>query len=262
MLVIIRSLLFNIVFYLSIIIQMLIYTPFFFFLPHKKAWAIPKFWGRSNLWLQKHIAGTDLILEGLENLPDGAYIVAAKHQSFWDVFAFLSHLDDPVFILKRELMRIPFFGWYLAKMKMIPVDRGSGLKAVNSMLAGAQIAIKEGRQIVIFPEGTRREPGAEPHYKYGIVRLYTELNIPVIPIAHNAGLYWPRHKFLRYPGAIRARILPPIEPGLDKDVFLARLIEETETACDELLLLASQDHNPPPMPPSAQKKLAKMKAAN
>lgn len=258
MLLYLRSILFNLAFYLNTVIQLIIFTPIYFLLPRKKAWIVPKMWARSNLWLQKHIAGTDYTIDGLENIPEGAYIVAPKHQSAWDTYAFLPQLDDPVFILKRELMRIPLFGWYLAKMQMIPVDRGSRVKALHSITHGAEKAIAEGRQILIYPEGTRRSPGAEPHYKYGIVHLYDALKLPVLPIAHNAGLYWPRRKFLRYPGTIRCRVLPPIPAGLPKDEFLHRLIEATETTCDEFLLAASRDANPPPMPPTAIERLKEL----
>ncbi|WOC16307.1 lysophospholipid acyltransferase family protein [Pseudochrobactrum sp. MP213Fo] len=261
MIIAIRSVLFNLAFYISLILQMIVFLPIALFLPRKKAWFVPKFWARSNLFLQKYIVGTDFVVEGAENLPEGAYICAPKHQSFWDVYAFLSYMPDPVYILKRDLMRIPLFGWYLKKMQMIPVDRGSGLKALHSISGSTQQAITNGRQIMIYPEGTRRPAGAPPAYKYGVVHLYMNLGLPVVPIAHNAGLYWPRRQFMRYPGTIRCRILPPIEAGLDKDEFLRRLIEATETACDEFLVLASQDKNPPPMPPTAKTRLAELLAA-
>lgn len=159
MLLYLRSILFNAAFYICTLVQMILYTPFYFILPRKKAWIVPELWARVNLWLQKHIAGTDCVVEGLENIPEGAYICAPKHQSAWDTYAFLPYLDDPVLILKRELMRIPLFGWYIAKMQMIPVDRGSRVKALHSITKGAEKAIAEGRQILIYPEGTRRSPG-------------------------------------------------------------------------------------------------------
>ena len=145
------------------------------------------------------------------------------------------------------------------KMRMIPVDRGSRSKALKAAVArdqagnGAQSA-----QLIIYPEGTSRAPGDEPAYKYGIVEIYAQLGIPVVPVAHVAGLYWPRRKFLRYPGTIKARFLPPIRPGLDKDEFMRRLIGETEAACDQLLVEASQAPNPPPMPPTAVRRLAEL----
>jgi len=126
---------------------------------------------------------------------------------------------------------------------------------LRSIGEGAARAIAEGRQIIIYPEGTRRPPGAPPQYKYGVAHLYLELGLPVVPIAHNAGLYWPRRRFLRFPGTIRARVLPPIMPGLDRDAFLERLQRVTEAACDEFLIAAARDPAPPPMPPTAVERL-------
>ena len=255
----IRSLLFNIAFYLAIIIQMVVQTPFFFLAPRKKAWFAPKNWARFNLWLQKWIVGCDHTIEGLDNIPDKPCIIAAKHQSFWDVYAFLPHIPDPIYILKRELMWIPFFGWYVAKMKMIPVHRGSRAVALNSITSGARKAIAEdNRQIMIYPEGTRRSPGDEPAYKYGVAHLYYELGIPVIPIAHVAGLYWPRRKFMRYPGVIKARVLPAIQPGLGKSEFLQELSRVTEAACDAFLIDAATGPNPPPLPQTARQRLKQL----
>ena len=112
------------------------------------------------------------------------------------------------------------------------------------------------RQLLIYPEGTRRAPGDSPNYKWGIVELYSLLNIPVVPVAHQAGLFWPRRKFLRFPGTIRARFLPAIPPGLDKDEFMRRLMAETETACDAILVETSEDKDCPPLPPTAKARLA------
>jgi 1-acyl-sn-glycerol-3-phosphate acyltransferase len=114
------------------------------------------------------------------------------------------------------------------------------------------------RQLIIYPEGTRRAPGDTPNYKWGIVELYTQLGVPVVPVAHVAGLYWPRRKFLRYPGTIKARFLKPIPPGLDRDEFMRRLITETEAACDELLIEAATAPNAPPLPPTAVKRLKEL----
>ncbi|WP_455474107.1 lysophospholipid acyltransferase family protein [Bartonella sp. B30(2025)] len=252
---ILRSLLFTFAFYITTFLQMILYAPFYFLMPRKKAWIVPKTWARVTLFLQKYIAGTDYEIEGIENLPSGAYIIAPKHQSAWETFGLVPHLDDPVLILKRELTWIPLFGWYMAKTQIIPINRTTPIKALKIIVQEAKKKVKQGRQILIFPEGTRRLPGQEPDYKPGIVALYNELKLPVVPIAHNAGLYWPRNNFRRYPGKIRVRILPPIEAGLSKREFLDKLIQKTETACDELLVQAAQDPTPPPMPPSAVKKL-------
>jgi 1-acyl-sn-glycerol-3-phosphate acyltransferase len=154
---------------------------------------------------------------------------------------------------------IPFFGWYVAKMRMIPVDRGSRSKALKAVVAATKVELaRNDRQLIIYPEGTRRAPGDEPAYKYGIVELYAQLGLPVVPVAHVAGLYWPRRKFMRYPGTIKARFLKPIPAGLDKTEFMARLMRETEAVCDELLIEAAKSQNPPPLPPTAVKRLGEL----
>lgn len=255
----IRSLIFNTIFYANLIIQMIIWTPFYFLAPRKAAWFVPKFWVRTSLWLQRNIALTESEITGQQNLPAGSYILAPKHQSFWDAIAFLPDIPDALYILKRELTWIPFFGWYIAKMRMIPVDRGSRAKALKQVIKATKTELaRNSRQLIIYPEGTRRAPGAEPAYKYGIVELYSQLGVPVVPVAHVAGLYWPRRKFKRYPGTIKARYLPPIPPGLDKEEFMRRLIAETEAGCDALLIEAARSHNPPPLPPTAVKRLAEL----
>jgi 1-acyl-sn-glycerol-3-phosphate acyltransferase len=251
-----RSLAFNVAFYLNLIVQMIFWTPYYFLSERRRAWYVPKFWVRTSLWLHDKLAGARTEIQGVENLPEGSYILAPKHQSFWDTIAFLPHIPDALYILKRELTWIPFFGWYIMKMRMIPVDRGSRSKALKAVVAATrQELARNPRQLIIYPEGTRRPPGAEPAYKWGIVELYFRLGVPVVPVAHAAGLYWPRRKFLRYPGTIKARFLPPIPPGLGKEEFMERLIRETEAGCDELLVEAATGPNPPPLPETAQKRL-------
>jgi 1-acyl-sn-glycerol-3-phosphate acyltransferase len=257
----IRSLLFNAVFYLNLIVQMILWSPLFFLMPRKKAWFVPKFWARSSLWLQEKLAGTKSEITGLENLPEGSFILAPKHQSFWDTIAFFPYLRDPLYILKRELTWIPFFGWYLLKMRLIPVNRGNRSKALKQVVVDTRREMERDRQLIIYPEGTRRAPGDEPLYKYGIVELYSQLGMPVVPVAHVAGLFWPRRKFMRYPGTIKAKFLPPIPAGLDREAFMRRLIAETEAGCDALLIEAARSPRHPPLPPTAVKRLAELGGA-
>jgi 1-acyl-sn-glycerol-3-phosphate acyltransferase len=258
----IRSLAFNFVFYINLIAQMILWTPYYFLSPRHRAWFVPKFWSRSSLWLYDMIADTKSEITGQENLPEGSFILAPKHQSFWDAIAFLPYLRDPLYILKRELTWIPFFGWYILKMRMIPVNRGKRSLALKQAVVDTKREMAHDRQLIIYPEGTRRAPGDEPSYKYGIVEIYAQLGLPVVPVAHVAGLYWPRRKFLRFPGTIKARFLPPIPPGLDREEFMARLIGETEAACDQLLVEASRSPSPPPLPPTAVKRLQELGAAS
>ncbi len=257
-----RSILFNAAFYANIIIRMIVLTPLYFLLPRKKAYFIPKGWATSSNWLMKNIVGTTFEIEGLENIPKGGYIFAPKHQSFWDTFGLLPWLDDPVYILKRELMWIPLFGWYIAKQRMIPVNRGAKGKVMLNVMKRAKQEVESGRQLIIYPEGTRRSPGAEPEYKYGIARMYRDLGVPVVPVAMHPGLFWPRRKFLRFPGHFKVRILPAIPPGLDPDEFYQRLVEVTEKASDDLLLETVANNPHLPLPPTAVKRLAELQAAS
>ena len=258
--IMLRSVLFNTAFYANLILQMIVLTPVYFLLPRKRAYAIPKRWARSNHWLMEKIVGTTFEIEGFENIPEGGYILAPKHQSFWDTYALLPKLNDPVYILKRELLWIPLFGWYAAKQRMIPVDRGARGKVMLEVLRRAKEEMAAGRQLVIYPEGTRRPPGAEPEYKYGIARMYRDLGVPVVPVAMHPGLFWPRRSTQRYPGHFKVRILPAIQPGLDPDVFFARLIEVTEKASDELLVETAAANPELPLPPSARRRLAELQA--
>ncbi len=258
--IVLRSVLFNTAFYANLIIRLIVLAPIYFLLPRKKAYAIPKNWALSCHWLMERIVGTTFTIEGLENIPDGGYVLAPKHQSFWDTYALLPWLDDPVYILKRELMWIPFFGWYAAKQRMIPVDRGAKGAAMAAVMKRTALEMQNGRQLIIYPEGTRRPPGAEPSYKYGIARIYRDLQVPVVPVAMQPGLFWPRRSTMRYPGHFKVRILPPIMPGLDPDTFYETLVAQLEAASDTLLIETAADNPQVPLPPEARKRLAELAA--
>ena len=233
---VLRSIAFNAAYYLNLILWMIAALPSML-LPRHVLLTIVKLWVRSNLFLLRTIAGIRCEFRGVENIPDGGVIIASKHQSVWETFALFHVLADPCYILKRELMWIPVFGWYAAKQRMVPVNRGARSKAMKDMNAAAAVAVAEGRQIAIFPEGTRRPPGAEPAYKFGTTFLYSELGVPCVPIALNSGVHWPRRKFIRLPGTIVLDILPPIPPGLEKAAFAARLQDTIEDASTRLLTL-------------------------
>lgn len=234
---VLRSLLFNVLFYANLSIWLVFIALPSLLLPKRALLAIAVAWAHSSLWLMKVVAGTDYEVTGRENIPaTGGMIVAAKHQSFWETFVLVTIFRDPVFILKRELTWIPLFGWCLMKLRMIPVDRGGKARALAQVTRRAKTELRDkGRQLLIFPEGTRRPPGAPPAYKFGVAHIYGELGLPCVPVGLNSGLYWPRRKFLRRPGTIRLEILPPIAPGLDKAAFHAELQERIETSSDRLL---------------------------
>jgi 1-acyl-sn-glycerol-3-phosphate acyltransferase len=229
-----RSLLFNFLFYLTTTLYVVLGSPLLF-APRRWAMAALANHARFELWLLKIIAGTKLDVRGREKLPDGPCLVAAKHQSAWETFALIPLFRDPAYLMKRELFWIPFHGWFSYKFAMIPVDRDKGPAALRRMLREAKKRIADGREIIIFPEGTRRAPGAPPDYKTGIVLLYEALGVPCVPLALNSGLFWPRRSLERRHGTIVVEFLDPIPPGLPKDEFIKRLVDAVETASARLL---------------------------
>jgi 1-acyl-sn-glycerol-3-phosphate acyltransferase len=232
--VIVRSILFNILFYLNLVVLLFVALATLL-MPRRYVLEMAKLWGRSSVWLLRVVCGTSVEFRGVDRMPSGPLIVAAKHQSTWETFALLRWFDDFTFIVKRELMWLPIFGWCMWKGGMVPVDRGRGSQALAAMAARANLEIRRGRQLIIFPEGTRRPPGAEPSYKFGIAHLYANIGVPCIPVALNSGLFWPRRAFLRYPGTIVVEFLDPIPPGLPVDEFFQRLRDAIETATARLV---------------------------
>jgi len=231
---VVRSLLFNAAFYLSTTLWVIAALPTFF-LPYRAIIWIAKSWGRTNLWLLRVIANVDFELRGAEKIPAGPLIVAGKHQSAWETFALLHLFDNPLFIVKRELEWIPLFGWLMIKGRMVPVDRARGREALAVMTARARVELARGRQLIIFPEGTRRPVGAEPRYRFGIAHLYEDVGVPCLPLALNSGLFWPRRTFLRRPGKVVVEILDPIPPGMEKQAFFDKLSGEIEAASGRLV---------------------------
>lgn len=229
-----RSLLFNIAFYLNTFIQIIFYLPVLL-LPRRYIWIPVRSWAFATHWLLKKICGIDHEIIGFEKVPPGGIIVASKHQPAWETFTMAAMLPDPTFVLKRELQWIPLFGWYTMKARLIPVNRGARQAALDQITQVGRQRMKERRQIIIYPEGTRRPVGAEPSYKYGVAHLYGELDVPCVPVALNSGLYWPRRSLRMTPGTVRMEFLDPIEPGMPKLEFLKHLEEVIETATARLV---------------------------
>lgn len=229
-----RTLLFNLCFYANTILHMILCLPVLV-LPRPMLWRAVGSWTAVNLWLLRKICGIRFEFRGTERIPAGPLLVAAKHQSSGETYALLGLFADPAYVLKRELMWIPVFGWYCLKARMIPVNRGARAGVMAAMARRAREEIARGRQIIIFPEGTRRAPDAPPSYKYGVAFLYGELGVPCLPVALNSGLYWPRRSWHMRPGVIQVEILDPIPPGLHPDAFLARLQNELEPATARLV---------------------------
>jgi 1-acyl-sn-glycerol-3-phosphate acyltransferase len=230
----IRSLLFNALFYANLVIQMVVALPTFF-LPRRFLLAFVRSYARTSLWLLRVVCGIKVEWRGIENIPRGACIIACKHQSAWETFALYAVLRDPAYILKRELMWIPLFGWYTWKAGLVPVNREAGLAALSRMSARARQELERSRQVVIFPEGTRRPPGAEPVYKPGIAYLYSKADVACVPLALNSGLFWPRRSLHRVPGTILVEALEPIAAGLDRRIFAERLESVLEEATTRLV---------------------------
>lgn len=243
-----RSSVFQILFYLCTFLMMVLFSPVFL-LPKKWGWWVVPTWSRFNLLLLRVVVGLKVEMRGRENIPQGrgGYLVASKHQSVWETFALIGSFPDPTYILKRELRWIPIFGWYTAKFNQIPINRGKRAAALSKMMEDARKAIADGRQILIFPEGTRRPVAGEPKYKFGIAHLYKGLNCPVLPVALNAGLYWPRKSWMIYPGTVIVDFLPPIEPGLDPAEFHGKLVETIEEGCRKQYEEARHEPRPSPL---------------
>ncbi|MCF4099406.1 lysophospholipid acyltransferase family protein [Maritalea mediterranea] len=204
--------------------------------PKFSGYPVVWFWYRANLLFLRLFVGIKSKIGGEENLPDGPCIIASKHQSDWDIFALLPATGRrPSFIAKKQLLDIPFFGWAARNFQTISVDRKKGRGALPQMIEQSKDAINHDCRIVIYPEGTRKAPLADPNYKWGIVKLYTELNVPVVPVALTSGLYWPRNSLVLWPGTARARYLKPIPPGLDPEEFHAELQRVIEAETDKMI---------------------------
>jgi 1-acyl-sn-glycerol-3-phosphate acyltransferase len=250
-----RSVLFAAAFYVVTALFLLLGS-WLLFAPRSWAMAGLKAHAITVCWLLKVIAGTRMEVRGRDKLPKGACLVVAKHQSAWDTFALIPLFDDPAIVLKDELKWIPFYGWFCVKFAHILVKRDKAAVALKALLRDAKARVTAGRQVLIFPEGTRRAPGAAPDYKPGYVALYDELGVPCVPLALNSGLYWPRRSLARHPGTIIVEFLDPIPPGLPRKEFRAEFEARLEAACDALLQEGASTPPVPPLPEEAAARLA------
>jgi 1-acyl-sn-glycerol-3-phosphate acyltransferase len=203
---------------------------------------MPRSWSRAafRFWLAlvfgglKVICGQSYEVRGRENLPEGGALIASRHESMLETQAFWQILDDPAIILKKELAWLPFFGWFAIKLGNIVVDRGAAAKAMRKMLRDARSRAEDGRQILIFPEGTRMEPGQFTELKPGVAGLYSAMNVPCVPVALDTGDYWAGRGIVRRPGRAVIQFLEPIAPGLSRDVFMETLQSRIEHGTREL----------------------------
>jgi 1-acyl-sn-glycerol-3-phosphate acyltransferase len=235
MLLILRSLLFNIVFFLGTAALAIGAVPFLFG-PRRWVIGVMRIWAAAVTFALRWICDVRLVVTGREHLPaEGAALIAAKHQSALDTILWPGLVEDCCYVLKRELLRIPFYALVARRAQMIAVDRDAGASAMRHLLRSGRAAAAAGRQIVIFPEGTRVAPGERVPYQPGILALAQATGLPVIPAATDSGLLWARRSFLKRPGVITISILPPLPIGLPKAELLARLEAVIEAETDRLM---------------------------
>lgn len=249
-----RALLYVISFYIATALYLLLGS---WLLLAPRSWAMAglRAHARTSLWLLEKIVGTRMEIRGREKLPPGPCLVAAKHQSAWDTFALIPIFRDPALVMKAELMQIPVYGWFSQKFGMIPIRRETGPSALRELRREAAARIADGREVLVFPEGTRTTPGAPPDFKPGVLLLYDGLGVPCVPVALNSGLFWPRRRLERHPGTIVVEILDPIPAGVPRKEFKLRLEQAIETASLRLIAEAASSSSPPPIPPEARARL-------
>ncbi|HEY1750522.1 MAG TPA: lysophospholipid acyltransferase family protein [Caulobacteraceae bacterium] len=232
----VRSLAFVILFYLWSAVLAILILPFLL-LPRSWTLGVFRLWSQGIFGLLRAICGVRVELRGREHMPTGRALVAAKHQCMLDVFAQFAWLDDSCFVMRKELMRIPFFGLYARKVGMVTLDREGGAAALRNLLRDARARLADPRPLVIFPEGTRGEPGQAGDYHPGVAGLYRDLQLACHPVATNSGVHWPAHGFIRRPGTIVFEYLEPIPPGLKRGDFMRELEARIEAASNALLPL-------------------------
>ena len=242
-----RSLLYAAVFYVLTIVMLVAFS-WLLLAPRSWAMAALSLHGRICTWLLKVVCGTRLEVRGREHMPQGACLVVAKHQSTWDTFGLIPLFRDPAIVLKEELKWIPLYGWFCVKFEHILVERSRASVSLKKLVADAKQRAAAGREVVIFPEGTRQTPGAPPDYKPGYVALYEALQVPCVPVALNSGLFWPRRELRRYPGTIVVEFLEPLPPGMPRAAFRRSIEDRIEQACGRLIDDAMASATPPPDP--------------
>lgn len=227
-----RAFAFNLTFFIGTVVFGIAGLPFLL-TPRRTAMRFGRFWAQAVLWALKVTVGLDGDIRGRENIPAGACLIAMKHQSMWDTLMLPPLLGDPAVVIKRELQFVPFYGWYATRAGSIFIDRKGGAGALRRMIGDAKRAIAADRPVVIFPQGTRTAPGSpvsDAPYQPGIAALYRELEVLLVPVAVNSGLYWGRRAFMKRRGRIVAQFLEPIPPGLPRREVMATLEARIEAA--------------------------------
>jgi 1-acyl-sn-glycerol-3-phosphate acyltransferase len=250
-----RSMLFAVAALLWTSVMALFYLPLLL-APRRVMQRAAAFWCRGLIVLVAICCGLRWRVIGRENLPHGAAVIAAKHQSAWETLVFHLLLDDPVFILKRELLKVPLIGWYMRKSGSIPINRDAGFRSIKAMLPGVGRALANGAQVIVFPEGTRTPPGQRRPYHPGIAAIYARTQAPIVPVSLNSGMFWGRRHFLKSPGLITLAVLPPMPPALGRAAFMEELERRIETTTDRLCAEVAESsrkssHLPAPLAPSS-----------
>ena len=226
-----RSIAFNIAFYLLLSAMLVLGLPLLA-TSEQTIKRYGRLWSRLSLSLLAGICRIRVEYRHRDRVPVGGFILAAKHQSFLDILILLPLAPHFTFVMKRELSWIPLFGQFVLRAGMIAIDRSKGRSILAVLTQRVKQAVQSGQQLIIFPEGTRRPPGAEPAYKSGVAHLYAATGRPCVPVSMNAGLFWPRRSFMRYPGTLVVQVLEPVAPGREKVEFLDLLQTRIETAGD------------------------------
>jgi 1-acyl-sn-glycerol-3-phosphate acyltransferase len=203
-----------VILYIFLVITLIFYAllaGFLLVMPFAVRYQIITQWPRLMTWALKVICRLDYHVQGAENLPHYPVVIASKHQSAWETLSFQDIFCKPTWVLKRELLWIPFFGWGLRSIRPIAIDRSQRRQAMQQVLAQGIERLKAGHSVIIFPEGTRVAPGERKRYGLGAANLALAANVPIVPVAHNAGIFWRRNAFIKYPGTIQVVIGPPIQ---------------------------------------------------
>lgn len=239
----IRSVIFNIFYIFGSLLMSVAMVWTFVFPPRKCTEYISFFYGGYIRWIEKYIMGLDLEIRGLEHLPkDTPCIIAAKHQSAFETLKipFTKEFGYPVIVLKKELTRLPLWGLYPERMGEIAINRSAGMESMKAMISGCRKALQDGRSICIFPQGTRVAPDVRKPYKSGLARIYKDLNVPIVPMALNSGVYWGRNAFFKKSGKVVFEFLPAIPPGLPPLQVMDKMEVLIEVASDRLVTEARQ----------------------
>ena len=233
--VFLRSLIFNFVFYIWATLFLTFHIPYLF-KSRKESMIVLQRWGTHSRRLMNIILGLYYRTEGIENIQKGPVIIASKHQSAWETNVYADFIKDPTVVVKKELTYIPLYGHFIKKFDLIDVDRSKGTSSLKELVKKAKrVCLQQNRSLLIFPEGTRSTPGEKTQYHPGVAALYSQLKIPVVPVALNSGNFWGRRSFLKKPGVIIVKFLPPIQPGLGRKEFMDKLERIIETESAQLL---------------------------